>query len=615
MKRVLCLLMMFALVSCIFCGCGSKKETSSTPVSADFISTADVNFVTADDESVYRVTRPENSEDELSEAAVSVFKKIRDGFAVMLKNLTDVESGENVAEILIGDTNREASKKAKEYLLNKGTGRKDEFLICTTGDDIVIVGTTLESTVAGVEYFVKNYLSSKTIAGGINYLYSDPSKYSEVTLCETNVISNVKIVRPIYNVSYITQLETDKLINYVSDKTGYIMDTYFDNVASNTGNNTDGSGTLTPSKPAEYEIIIGNCARDGVKEFTDKNAFEVRVEGKKVYLNGGSPYAIAAAVTEYTRLLKANNKVDNGMSIANGNYEQTVAGYDKDTYYYPTYKEDFEVNNISDLNWNVDWDQKLYYEIGGKQGYRGSKELQNNYVKEGKLYIAAVETEDAYYGGMVQTIGIMEFLYGFAEVSSLHPKGEGFWSSFWTVSDKDGQGPVENSTVKYSSETDIDECYGAGTWSYGNTFAHPTPYGREIMALPENVKGIVHVNNRVSSADDRGYWMDFHTYGFEWLDNTHVRFTCDGYVFADQALREGPEQEAYSYPQYLMLSMAAGTGEHSLTTNQDEWANTNKYIVDWVHIYQKSGQKIYTAAPEFADIENTDPSMWSVTVR
>ncbi len=72
-------------------------------------------------------------------------------------------------------------------------------------------------------------------------------------------------------------------------------------------------------------------------------------------------------------------------------------------------------------------------------------------------------------------------------------------------------------------------------------------------------------------------------------------FTCDGEVYADQQLREGPEQIAYSQPAYLKLSLACGSGNHGQpTTDPDEWANTNKYIVDWVHIYQKDGQSLWS---------------------
>ena len=86
-----------------------------------------------------------------------------------------------------------------------------------------------------------------------------------------------------------SQEETNKLIDFVLEKTGYTMPMVNDQIAStNYRNNstaqTDGSGTHTPSAAAEYEIIIGNCVRDGVKSFTDHDEYEIRIEDKKIYM-------------------------------------------------------------------------------------------------------------------------------------------------------------------------------------------------------------------------------------------------------------------------------------------------------------------------------------------
>ncbi len=56
---------------------------------------------------------------------------------------------------------------------------------------------------------------------------------------------------------------------------------------------TDGSGTLTVTDAAEYEIIIGNCKRDGVSIISDPDKYEIRIEDKKIFLNGGSAHATA----------------------------------------------------------------------------------------------------------------------------------------------------------------------------------------------------------------------------------------------------------------------------------------------------------------------------------
>ncbi len=589
MKKILALMFVVLLTVALFGACG-KKDASDSTSSDSLFSTADVNFIDADGGCAYIITRPEKCDAEISEAASGLYRKMKEVLTVNSKNKSDAEDGDGVAEILVGDTNRNASRVAKEYLLSEGTGRADEYIICTVDEDIAIVGTTIKSTLAAIEYFTENILPQKTVAGGINHLNSNPDKYENIALFGNDNLYGIEIVRPIYNVSYITQQEIDKLINLVEEKTGYLLTLVNDNNASNTGNKLDGSGTLTPSTPAEYQIIIGNCARDGVKTITDKNEYEIRIEEKAVYLNGGSPYATALAVTEFCKMFSNNDAITADMSVADGDYDYVVATYDSAEYYYPTWKEDFESNNIDDLYyWTVRWDESAGYGDTGKPCYRGNSQAKNNYIRDGKLYMEALETNKGYYGGMIDTRGRLAFLYGYMEISDLHPKGEGFWSALWTVSyGNTVENPMALPTMDYLyySETDIDECYGEGTWAYGNTFAWPTGVGKQHGLTT------VHVNNRVTAEDDRGFYMDFHTYGFEWPDEKTVRFTCDGKVYAEQSLREG-EQEAYRQAQWLKLSLAVGTENHPITDNKDEWQNTNTFITDWVYIYQKRGQRLF----------------------
>lgn len=52
----------------------------------------------------------------------------------------------------------------------------------------------------------------------------------------------------------------------------------------------------------------------------------------------------------------------------------------------------------------------------------------------------------------------------------------------------------------------------------------------------------------------------------------------------------------------LQLSLACGSGNHGEpTTDLIEWRDYNKFIVDWVHIYQKKDQKMY-AYVEYEDM-------------
>ena len=589
-KRFLLILLSLSLVLSFFAACDSRKDNQSDPDTG--VSTADINFVDAEGEAAYHIVRAEEGSEDLP--ITDIIKTIKSKYEVAVKNTSDEDAKGDLYEIVVGKTTREASAKAKQILDAESSGRKSDYIICTIDGDIVIYGNSNDAVTAGIKYFVDTYLTGETIVGGIKYIYNDASAYADISIGGTTRLSDYKLVRPIYNVSYITQIQTDKLLEFISEKTGYIVEQINDNIASTTGKIDDGSGTLTPSETNEYEIVVGNAVRDGVKTFTEKEAYEIRIEGKKIYLNGGTPHAIAMAVSEFIKLVENNNAITDEMSVLNGDYNAVIDNYDVATYYRPTWGDDFDGNEINYNIWNVGWDRVSGYSsaANGKDQYRGSSELKNNYVKDGVLYQVAVETDDAYYGGWFDTCNKMNFLYGFAEVSTIHPKGMGFWSSFWTVSES-GKYPEYSNTAFYNSETDIDECYGPGTWAYGNTFAWPTSLGVSELEL-EDASKAVHVNNKVTCKDDRGFYMDFHTFGFEWNGNKNVKFTCDGEVYGDQDLREGAEQLAYELPQVVYLSLACGSGKHGQpTTDPIEWEYYNKYIVDWVRLYQVKGQKLY----------------------
>lgn len=453
LSRILCSVLCFLLLLTVLGACGKDTDKPSdassmtaSEYSAQVLSTADVNFVDADGESTYRVVRPENASDEVNTASRLVFKTLKSSFGISPSNVADSEDEEGRAEILIGDTNRESTAKAKELLFLDGSGRAAEYIICTINDDIVIYGMSDSAIVTAVQYFIDNYLKSATVTGGIHYFYNDSGNYTTVTINGIDRLNKFTIVRPIYNVSYITQTETEKLVDTVLAKTGYYINIVHDQVASNTGNKLDGSGTLTPTEPTEYEIIIGNCVREGVNIISDRDTYEIRIEDKKIYLNGGSPYATTMAVSEFIKIIENNTAITSEMSVNNGDYNTAVANYDNATYYMPTWYDNFDGVGtdidpdgfgIDYTKWRVPWDMKSAYSSApnGKTQYRSNKALRNTYVENGCLYMCAVETSTAYYGGWFDTNTTMRYRYGFLENSTLHPKGMGFWSALWQISD------------------------------------------------------------------------------------------------------------------------------------------------------------------------------------
>ena len=612
--RVICLVLALMLSVSLLGACGDNDKPDNSDVNANqTLSTADVKYVDAEGELVYRLVRPEDGGEKTGELAKTIMNKFNDVFGKKPRNVTDYESPTGYSEILIGKTNRDATETAKTLLNNQGTGRKEEFIICTVGDDIVIYAENEDTLTTAVNYFAENYVKAEGVAGGINYFQGAVGDFKTVKILGNDRLNNIKIVRPIYNFPYLAQMQIDNFTSYIFEETGYDIQVTHDQVASTTyladsEAQFNGTGTLTVTTPAEYEIIIGNCKRDGVTAYTDadRSKYEIRIEDNKIFINGGSSHATALAISEFIKLVEANAEITSSMSVLDGNYDTAILNYNNDDYYMPKWHDDFDAVGL-DIDpdgfgldhrlWTTGWNRTTVYgnAPNGKTQYRSSKEHNNTYVKEGKLYYCAVETDTAYYGAWRDTVDTMHWRYGLIEYSSLHAKGMSFWGGLCMYSKPDVLEDVLPDICKdayYTHEFDIDECYGEGNYVYANIFVSSTEYGNKVYGY-DSIQHLQHLNKHYSK-DDRGYWMDFHVWGSEWVDCTYVRFFCDGYEIGTAKIEEGVEQATLQQPAYLALAFSVGSGGHGVpTTDPKEWAEANKVVSDWLYIYQKSHQEMY----------------------
>ena len=116
MKKVLafCLVLVMA-VSLIGCGGGDKQEVSSI----------DPNAVIEFAAKGFSIVREEGGD--TNPLAVKIFKAIKEKCGVSLKNTTDDGKENKVGEILIGNTNREESKKCLDLIFETGKGRRSDY--------------------------------------------------------------------------------------------------------------------------------------------------------------------------------------------------------------------------------------------------------------------------------------------------------------------------------------------------------------------------------------------------------------------------------------------------------------------------------------------------------
>lgn len=597
--------------------------------------------------SIVRSTFLENSL-ELSANVLSAVKKACGLTPDCIDDSIETEG----SEIIIGLCNRESTYEALDLLSQNGNGNENDYIIYKNGGDVAIIGLSDDATEKAVEHFIE----AKVYASASDEIIINSSAMnaSTVTINGKSIGGSYRynvsffgwseepffVVTPLYNHSYITELQVEKLISAVKTATGKVTEEMKDSSTkslpsslqsySNASNYTTkeaydaynntfhGLDKTVSATSKTYEIIVGNCNRAGCRTINDPDEFEVRIEGTKVYLNGGSPRATAMAVSEFTKIISSGNKALTNADSFTGDYYDCLPSYDKSNYYTLSWGDDFGGTEINEGLWHISYDSENVYSVGlnGRKNYRASKELKNNYVKEGKLYIDAVYTDEAYYGGMLITNNTMRYKYGYVEVSSMLPHGQGMWTALWASSDAGEKGLA-------TTEIDISECYGPSHYVLGNTFAWLSSYGKEVYVdRGYGTTGRQHYHKRNDRfADARGFSMDFHTFGYEWDDKT-VRFICDGevyqtmnyattnYVVSSSAKDAAYEKEccidAFSTPIYLRLSMALGfeSRGYIVDDNAVEWKNSNSFINDYVHVYQYEGDKtyIYGASAREGDI-------------
>lgn len=574
MKKALSLILVLLLSFGMLAGCGGsddkKTENGSnvgTAGDTEF-SKATVNYLNSEGKSNYRIVRPEDDE-AMFNVASDIYKALKDNVKG-LSNTADSSDGSDAYEILVGNTNRPESKFAYDYLVQNIGGRFDDYIVCTIGKKIVINGLSDSAVANAAKYYLDNFTKSMTIEGGIMYTHKTEGSFTDITVNGEN-ISKFSIIRPHFNVSYLTQMEIDKIHEYVKNTTGFEVEIYDD----------------ADFAESEYEIIVGEADRSGVEKIdkNDTDKYFIKISGKKVYINGGSTYATALGVTEFCKMLKSGTVTD-ANTVASGSYSTAVASYDKATYYTPTWLEDFKGTELDITKWmHLGWNGEGQ---NGKKSYRS----ENTYSFDGEYFtITPYQDEVGYYGGMLRTHRDMCYIYGYVEESAKIPTAKGFWTALWT-GDTTGVGLYGDEQAAkeqlLGNEIDINENFGAN-YVAANCHSWPTELGEAAGYKHTSCDGN-EMSNLKKYYPDTGVDLhdDFHTYGFMWTPE-YMSFTCDGRVYFTYNFTTEQDYLSFNQKMHLTLSMAVGlkSGSTSIAlATEDDWANRSTLVVDYVHLYQ-----------------------------
>ena len=567
-KKYIAYITILTVIITAVCGCRSDgKDLSSGDAGSSasgIFSTDDVVYADSDGDSRYAIVRPDNASADVTGAATAVFSAMKNSLGLRSKNILDsVSDGSDAYEILIGETNRTESTAARDYFEQNFAARTGEFFICTVGKKICIIAVGDEAYKNAAGYFCENYLKSGTVTGGIFYNHNVEGDFADITVNGTN-IKYYRIVRQHFNGSYLTQMEIEKLVSAINEMTGYEIPVVDDEY----------------SDESDFEILIGNTNR-GSRKYDSRDQYEIAVDGTKVTINGGSYYATALGVSEFTRLIE-KSAITSGDSYL-GSYAETVSGYDRSKYYTPTWYDDFDGDTVDTSKWRVVGSgESVYSGQHGKICDR-SDEPDVIYVRDGCFNIAAKLDEQFYYGGMLRTDTTMDYRYGFIEYSAKLPEGEGYWITLWMCGNEEGS--------ILSPEIDVNESFGDSRVIAANCHSWPTSIGTKMGYEHTSLDNEYGNRKRYYCPDGKKFSDGFHTFGFLWT-KSEMTFTCDGKAYFSYDITTTPEDiECFNHKMFLILSMIVGAGDSPYDIEKmtpEQWQNTNKFITDNIYLYQLS---------------------------
>lgn len=321
-KALLALLIALAILIPTLVAC-----TGNTPDGGDTTTTAAVGVEKDFDLTDYKLIRAfkPTPSSELIKSIADLRNTIQDTLGLDLRYTDDyLENGATeetqTKEIVIGNTSRAATAEVKAELTDGS-----RFIIKAVGERIVILGTSDEETLKGVEYFKKNFIEKGKDG---KFTYTDTLYYISDA---TPIIDILKDGKTEFKVIYmdgldnkINLLPSDK--NYSYDRRDIEVQYAMDIVAKLNG--YAGSKTAfriesdwlpagSEPDPDSFEIIIGRSNRPEtakVKETLGYDEYTVCMEGNKLVVFGWTATTLKLACEKALTLIKSIAVADENKS-------------------------------------------------------------------------------------------------------------------------------------------------------------------------------------------------------------------------------------------------------------------------------------------------------------
>ncbi len=521
-------------------------------------------------EALFRIIRARDADEETIALGVKIRDAVLDNLDLEIEYKPDaMKQQEGIYDISIGVTNRPESKKLYDKIKKNRKNSDLDYIIAVKNGVIYLVGGSIDGLTLAVEKFIAECCTTMNAYLSTEYYYSYEAGPSEPLVLggKESDLTEYVIVRPRYNVSYLTTMETDKLIKAVKLLTG-----------------TELKVELDTKQASKYEIVIGNANRKGVPKIEDRDAYSILYKDNKIYLNGGHFYSTAMAVTEFISLVQNGGELKEGVAIT-GSYAKTLEDYDKTQYYTATLLDDFDGDTLNEKYWDARVNE-------GEPYAKGKSEIQprNLSVRDGNLVMKGTKDGDNYYVGAGFTSSFKAwFLYGTFEMSAILPATNGFYTSFWVLG-SDSDNP--------KCEFDIFEKFANNDQAIKHTLLN-WPGGFNYKQEEQGFSKKTYV-----WLDEGEYWHDtYHTIGMVWTYDSVIFYT-DGNKTYEAKFDNYPTRFGLSARKYAFMQGALGVNFLCHDLGPGVVANANgvmgidhttdwnhcEYKVDYMFAFQRQGE-------------------------
>lgn len=586
-KRVISFLLCLCILLITFVGCSETKQTTANAAEQWL---GKQMLLYPNGKIAFRIIRAKDATPEVIGYAGEIKAEIKERLDITAEYKPDtVVEKEGLIEVCVGETNRKGYKEIYDEIVGYREMHEYDWTIQMVGEKIFIVGGSNVALELAVDYFIEMFCSTLGTIITSEYSYKFKYEFSNAfAINGENELEDYKIVMPKYNLSYIVGRELDTLAEAIKRYNGSEVKIVTDR-----------------EEKSDKEIIISDFTdRGGVANLSDKDDWQITVKDNKVYIEGGHNYSNAIAVSELAKYVKEGKRLKDG-DVIKGKYSETIKQYDEETYYRLTLKDEFDGTYDQTI-----WDsptENLSSAYGGAFGYQQILRPENNYIDDGKFVgFASYDTsKKEFYGTRLTSENKVWVKYGFVEMSAIIPSGAGFWSSFWLL----GPSAGDHIEVDIFEQFSIGNCLKQSILHWGPSFPSSTKAMNDLVE--KNTMEDQHQKTWYFLPDGEDLSDTFHTIGCEW-DEASIRLTMDGRVLYEMDY-SSDETLVKAFQKYYRMRIGLTVGHATENSSKDRpvtntvdsektyrvtpidlngeyWNKTNKYIIDYVHVFQTASQ-------------------------